>query len=102
MALIPNFAPDKVRRIMFGPGDDRPTNTKTSKDKTSEINSPQNPKLQNKIFFPINYTTKNVSSIGEIATVIKVDTTTSPATAFASAPYFSAKRYEVTAIGIDS
>ena len=44
VALIPNFAPDKVRRIMFGPGDDRPTNTKTSKDKTSEIMSPQNPK----------------------------------------------------------
>ena len=101
MALIPNFAPDKVRRIMFGPGDDRPTNTKTSKDKTSEILSPQNPNKKSNLF-PINYTTKNISSIGEIATVIKVDTTTSPATAFASAPYFSAKRYEVTAIGIDS
>ena len=50
MALIPNFAPDKVRRIMFGPGDDRPTNTKTSKDKTSEIMSPQNPNLKIKSF----------------------------------------------------
>ena len=29
---------------MFGPGDDRPTNTKTSKDKTSEIMSPQKKK----------------------------------------------------------
>ena len=36
---------------MFGPGDDRPTNTKTSKDKTSEILSPQKPKLNNQIFF---------------------------------------------------
>tara|TARA_B100001939_G_C16644378_1_gene488988 strand:+ start:331 stop:600 length:270 start_codon:yes stop_codon:yes gene_type:complete len=42
VALIPNFAPDKVRSIILGPGDDRPTNTKISKDKTSEILSPQN------------------------------------------------------------
>ena len=101
MALIPNFAPDKVRRIMFGPGDDRPTNTKTSRIRLQKYCHLKT-QIKKSNLFPINYTTKNVSSIGEIATVIKVDTTTSPATAFASAPYFSAKRYEVTAIGIDS
>ena len=35
-------------------------------------------------------------------TVIRVETTTRPVTAFASAPYFSAKRYDVTAIGIEN
>ena len=39
--LIPNFTPEIVKRIMFGPGMNKPTNTKIKSGKTSEILSPQ-------------------------------------------------------------
>ena len=35
--LIPNFTPEIVKRIMFGPGVNKPTKTKTKSGKKSEI-----------------------------------------------------------------
>jgi hypothetical protein len=45
--LIPNLAPEIVKRIMFGPGVNKPTNTKINSGKKSEIKSPQNFIFQN-------------------------------------------------------
>lgn len=42
VSLIPNLAPEIVKRIMLGPGVNKPTNTKTNNGKKSEIKSPQN------------------------------------------------------------
>ena len=39
--LIPNFTPEIVKRIMFGPGVNKPTKTKIKSGKKSEILSPQ-------------------------------------------------------------
>ena len=39
--LIPNFTPEIVKRIMFGPGVNKPTKTKINSVKKSEITSPQ-------------------------------------------------------------
>ena len=39
--LIPNFTPEIVKRIMFGPGVNKPTKTKIKSGKKSEIFSPQ-------------------------------------------------------------
>ena len=41
VSLIPNFTPETVNRIMFGPGVNKPTNTKINSVKKSEIMSPQ-------------------------------------------------------------
>ena len=42
VSLIPNLAPEIVKRIMLGPGVNKPTNTKTNNGKKSEIKLPQN------------------------------------------------------------
>ena len=42
VSLIPNLAPEIVKRIMLGPGVNKPTNTKINNGKKSEIKSPQN------------------------------------------------------------
>ena len=42
VSLIPNLAPEIVKRIILGPGVNKPTNTKTNNGKKSEIKSPQN------------------------------------------------------------
>ena len=42
VSLIPNLAPEIVKRIMLGPGVNKPTNIKTNNGKKSEIKSPQN------------------------------------------------------------
>ena len=42
VSLIPNLAPEIVKRIMLGPGANKPTNTKTNNGKKTEIKSPQN------------------------------------------------------------
>ena len=39
--LIPNFIPEIDKRIMFGPGVNKPTKTKIKSGKKSEILSPQ-------------------------------------------------------------
>ena len=39
--LIPNFTPEIVKRIMFGPGVNKPTKTKIKSGKKSEIMLPQ-------------------------------------------------------------
>ena len=39
--LIPNFTPEIVNKIMFGPGVNKPTKTKIKCGKKSEILSPQ-------------------------------------------------------------
>ena len=39
--LIPNFTPEIVKRIMFGPGVNKPTKTKIKSGKKSGILSPQ-------------------------------------------------------------
>ena len=39
--LIPNFTPEIVKRIIFGPGVNKPTKTKIKSWKKSEILSPQ-------------------------------------------------------------
>tara|TARA_B100001057_G_scaffold488282_1_gene572369 strand:- start:1321 stop:1596 length:276 start_codon:yes stop_codon:yes gene_type:complete len=41
VSLIPNFTPEIVKRIMFGPGVNKPTNTKIKSGKKSEIMTPQ-------------------------------------------------------------
>ena len=41
VSLIPNFTPEIVSRIIFGPGVNNPTKTKTKSGKKSEIMSPQ-------------------------------------------------------------
>ena len=41
VSLIPNFTPEIVSRIIFGPGVNNPTKTKTKSGKKSEIISPQ-------------------------------------------------------------
>ena len=41
VSLIPNFTPEIVSRIIFGPGVNNPTKTKTKTGKKSEIMSPQ-------------------------------------------------------------
>ena len=45
--LIPNFTTEIVKRIMFGPGVNKPTKTKINSAKKSEIMSPQKNKVQN-------------------------------------------------------
>ena len=47
VSFTPNFAPEIVKRIMFGPGVNKPTNTKMNSGKNSEIMTPQkkNPKF---------------------------------------------------------
>jgi hypothetical protein len=47
VSLIPNLAPEIVKRIMFGPGVNKPTNTKINSGKKSEIKSPLNFIFQN-------------------------------------------------------
>ena len=47
VSLTPNFMPEIVNRIIFGPGVNKPTKTKTKSGKKSEIISPQkNPNSQ--------------------------------------------------------
>ena len=47
VSLTPNFMPEIVNRIIFGPGVNKPTKTKTKSGKKSEIMSPQkNPNPQ--------------------------------------------------------
>ena len=41
VSLTPNFTPEIVNRIIFGPGVNKPTKTKTKSGKKSEIMSPQ-------------------------------------------------------------
>ena len=41
VSLTPNFTPEIVSRIIFGPGVNNPTKTKTKSGKKSEIMSPQ-------------------------------------------------------------
>ena len=41
VSLTPNFMPEIVNRIIFGPGVNKPTKTKTKSGKKSEIMSPQ-------------------------------------------------------------
>ena len=41
VSLTPNFMPEIVNRIIFGPGVNKPTKTKTKSGKISEIMSPQ-------------------------------------------------------------
>ena len=41
VSLTPNFAAEIVSRIIFGPGVNNPTKTKTKSGKKSEIMSPQ-------------------------------------------------------------
>jgi hypothetical protein len=41
VSLIPNFTPEIVSRIIFGPGVNNPTKTKTKSGKRSEIISPK-------------------------------------------------------------
>ena len=41
VSLTPNFMPEIVSRIIFGPGVNKPTKTKTKNGKKSEIMSPQ-------------------------------------------------------------
>ena len=41
VSLTPNFKPETVNRIMFGPGVNKPTNTKINSVKKSEIMPPQ-------------------------------------------------------------
>ena len=40
VSLTPNFMPEIVNRIIFGPGVNKPTKTKTKSGKKSEIMSP--------------------------------------------------------------
>ncbi len=53
VSLIPNLTPETVKRIIFGPGLNRPINTKINKGKNSKIISPhnnfQNSKYNNEI-----------------------------------------------------
>ena len=47
VSLTPNFMPEIVNRIIFGPGVSKPEKTKTKSGKKSEIISPQkNPNSQ--------------------------------------------------------
>ena len=47
VSLTPNFTPEIVNRIMFGPGVNKPIKTKIKSGKKSEIMSPQrNPNFQ--------------------------------------------------------
>ena len=41
VSLIPNFTPEIVSRIIFGPGVNNPTKTKTKSGKRSKIISPK-------------------------------------------------------------
>ena len=41
VSLTPNFTPEIVNRIMFGPGVNKPTKTKIKSGNKSEIMSPQ-------------------------------------------------------------
>ena len=47
VSFTPNFTPEIVNKIMFGPGVNKPTKTKIKSGKKSEIMSPQkNPNFQ--------------------------------------------------------
>ena len=41
VSLIPNLAPEIVKRIVLGPGVNKPTNTKINNGRKSEMKSPQ-------------------------------------------------------------
>ena len=47
VSLTPNFTPEIVNRIIFGPGVKRPTKIKIKSGKKSEIISPKKTKFQN-------------------------------------------------------